>query len=149
MSHSFLKVYFREDISESEDASLSMLLSITREFFRMDIILWTITSPYIRINIVGISQQCWVLYIFPVFPTVLDLIMVLTWIMLITKVAQWVNNLPAMQEMQETKVWSLGREDPLEEGMATHSSVLTWRIPRTEEPGRLQSTSELDMNEVT
>ena len=78
MSHSFLKVYFQEDISELEDASLSMLLSITREFFRMDIILWTITSPYIRINIVGISQQCWVLYIFPVFPTVLDLIMVLT-----------------------------------------------------------------------
>jgi len=137
MSHSFLKVYFREDISESEDASLSMLLSITREFFRMDIILWTITSPYIRINIVGISQQCWVLYIFPVFPTVLDLIMVLTWIMLITKVAQWVNNLPAMQEMQETKVWSLGREDPLEEGMATHSSILAWRMPWTEGPGRL------------
>ena len=36
-------------------------------------------------------------------------------------------------------VRSLGREDPLEEGMATHSSVLAWRIPRTEEPGRLQS----------
>ena len=42
--------------------------------------------------------------------------------------------------MQETRVWSLGWEDPLEEGMATHSSILAWRIPRTEEPGGLQST---------
>ena len=38
------------------------------------------------------------------------------------------------------QVRSLGREDPLEGGMATHSSILTWRIPRTEEPGGLQST---------
>ena len=58
--------------------------------------------------------------------------------------AQMVKNPPAMQEMQ---VRSLGREDPLEKGMATHSSILAWRIPRTEEPGRLQSTGsqELDM----
>ena len=48
------------------------------------------------------------------------------------------NQLP-MQEIQETGVWSLGWEDPLEEGMATHSSNLAWRIPWTEEPGRLQS----------
>ena len=41
--------------------------------------------------------------------------------------------------MQETQVWSLGWEDPLEEEMATHSSILVWKIPRTEEPGRLQS----------
>ena len=41
--------------------------------------------------------------------------------------------------MQETQVWSLGQEDPLEEGMATRSSILAWRIPRTEEPGGLQS----------
>ena len=41
--------------------------------------------------------------------------------------------------MQETQVRSLGREDPLEEGTATHSSVLAWRIPWTEEPGGLQS----------
>ena len=47
-----------------------------------------------------------------------------------------VNNLPAMQE---TRVQSLGQEDPLEKGMATHSSIPAWRIPRTEEPGRLQS----------
>ena len=45
-----------------------------------------------------------------------------------------VKNLPAMQE---TQVSSLRREDPLEEGMATHSSVLAWRIPWTEEPGGL------------
>ena len=48
-----------------------------------------------------------------------------------------VKNLPAMQE---TRVRPLGREDPLEEGMAAHSSALAWRIPRTEEPGGLQST---------
>ena len=47
-----------------------------------------------------------------------------------------VKNLPAMQEMW---VWSLGREDPLEERMVTHSSIFAWRIPWTEEPGRLQS----------
>ena len=41
--------------------------------------------------------------------------------------------------MRETWVRSLGREDPLEEGMATHSSILAWRIPRTAEPGGLQS----------
>ena len=45
-----------------------------------------------------------------------------------------------MQETQETPVWFLGQEDPLEDGMATHSSILAWRIPWTEEPGRLQST---------
>ena len=44
-----------------------------------------------------------------------------------------------MQDMQETRVQSLGWEDPMEEGMATHSSVLAWRIPWTEEPGRLPS----------
>ena len=41
--------------------------------------------------------------------------------------------------MQEMQIQSLGQEDALEEEMATHSSILTWRIPRTEEPGRLQS----------
>ena len=50
-----------------------------------------------------------------------------------------VKNLPAMKEMQKMKIQSLGQEDPLEEGMATHSSVLAWRIPWTEEPGGLQS----------
>ena len=45
-----------------------------------------------------------------------------------------------MQETQEILVQSLGREDLLEEGMATHSSILAWRIPWTEEPGGLQST---------
>ena len=45
----------------------------------------------------------------------------------------------AMQEPQEMRVWILGQEDALEEGMATHSSILAWRIPWTEEPGRLQS----------
>ena len=46
-----------------------------------------------------------------------------------------VKNPPAVQERQETRVQSLGGEDSLEEGMASHSSILTWRIPWTEEPG--------------
>ena len=44
-----------------------------------------------------------------------------------------------MPAMQETQVQSLGRDDPLEEEMATHSRVLAWRVPRTEEPGQLWS----------
>ena len=44
-----------------------------------------------------------------------------------------------MQEKQETQVWSLGREDALEKEMASHSSVVAWEIPWTEEPGGLQS----------
>ena len=50
-----------------------------------------------------------------------------------------VKNLPAMQELQETRVRSLGGEDPLEESMATHSSILAWSIPWIEGPGGLQS----------
>ena len=45
-----------------------------------------------------------------------------------------------MQEMYETRVQSLGQEDPLEKEMATHSRILTWEIPWTEEPGGLQSS---------
>ena len=50
-----------------------------------------------------------------------------------------VKNLSAMQEMQKALVPSLGWEDPLEEKMATRSSILAWKTPWTEEPGRLQS----------
>ena len=50
-----------------------------------------------------------------------------------------VKNPPAVQKSQETRVRSLGGEDPLEEEMATHSSILAWEVPRTEEPGGLQS----------
>ena len=53
--------------------------------------------------------------------------------------AQWVKNLPTTQEALETLAQPLGREDPLEKAMATHSSVLAWEIPWTEEPGGLQS----------
>ena len=53
--------------------------------------------------------------------------------------AQWVENPPVKQETQETQVRSLGQEDPLEEGMATHSGILAWRILWTEEPDGLQS----------
>ena len=55
-------------------------------------------------------------------------------------VTQMVNNLPAMQKNQ---VQSLGWEDPLEKEMAPHSSILAWRIPWIEEPGRLQSMGSL------
>ena len=51
-------------------------------------------------------------------------------------VAQMVKNLPTTQE---TQVPSLGQEDPLQKGMATYSSIFAWRIPWTEEPGKLQS----------
>ena len=55
-------------------------------------------------------------------------------------VALVVKNPPCtMQEAQETQVLSLGWEDPLEEEMATYSSILAWRVPWIEEPGRLQS----------
>ena len=50
-----------------------------------------------------------------------------------------VKNLPAMLELQEMQVRSLGQEDPLEKEVETHSCILAWKIPRTEEPGRLQS----------
>ena len=55
----------------------------------------------------------------------------------VSLVAQTVKHLPTMQE---TWVQSLGQEDLLEKEMATHSSILAWKIPWTEEPGRLQST---------
>ena len=53
--------------------------------------------------------------------------------------AQQVKSPPAMQETQEIQVQSLGQDDPLEEEMLTHSSILACKIPWTEEPGRLQS----------
>ena len=55
------------------------------------------------------------------------------------QVAQWIKKSPAMQETQKMRVGYLGEEDPLEEGMESHSSILAWRIPWTEEPGGLQS----------
>ena len=59
-------------------------------------------------------------------------------------VAQMVKNLPTVPE---TQVRSLGWEDPLEEEMATHSSTLAWKIPWTEEPGRLHEVTKSDMTE--
>ena len=50
-----------------------------------------------------------------------------------------IKNLPAIQELQETRVQFLGLEDPLQKERATHSSILDWKIPWTEEPGGLQS----------
>ena len=59
--------------------------------------------------------------------------------------AQLVKHLPAVQE---TWVRSLGREDPLEKEMATHSSILAWRIPWTEESGRLQSMESQELDTI-
>ena len=61
-------------------------------------------------------------------------------------VAQTVKNLPAMRE---TQVQFLGQEDPLEKGMATHFSILAWRIPQTEEAGRLQSMGSQKESDMT
>ena len=61
----------------------------------------------------------------------------------VSLVAQLVKNLPAMWE---TQVRSLGREDPLETEMATHSGTLAWKIPWLEEPGRLQSMGLQDLD---
>ena len=60
-------------------------------------------------------------------------------------VAQTIKNPPAMQE---TQVQSLGWEDPLEKGIATHSSIFAWRIPWTEEPGGLQSMHGVAINQT-
>ena len=59
------------------------------------------------------------------------------WDLVAYQVAQWQKICLPMQETQETQVWSLGQEDPLEKEMATHSSSRTWKIPWTEEPGWL------------
>ena len=57
-----------------------------------------------------------------------------------------VKNPPAVQEMQEMWVQSLGQENPLEKEMATHSSILVWEIPWSEEPGELQSMGLQESN---
>ena len=64
----------------------------------------------------------------------------MSWSVLICKYLQVTRRLKCLPAMRETWVRSLGREDPLEKEMATHSSILAWRIPWTEEPGGLQST---------
>ena len=78
-----------------------------------------------------------------IFPSIINQLFAHYWVSLM---AQTVKNLPAKQE---TQVWSLGGEDPLEKKTATHSNILVWRNPWTEEPGRLQSIGhkELDTTE--
>ena len=60
-----------------------------------------------------------------------------------------VKSLPANVELQETRVQSLSREDPLEEEMATHFSILAWKIPWTEEPGGLQSIGSQSQTQLS
>ena len=70
----------------------------------------------------------------------------------VSQVLLEVKKLPANARDTETQIPSLGWEDPLEQGMATHSSILAWRIPWTEEPGRLyspQGRKESDTTEAT
>ena len=59
-----------------------------------------------------------------------------------------VKNLPVMQDLQETQVQPLGQEDPLEEGMATHSGTLAWRIAWTEQPGGLYIVHKVTKNQT-
>ena len=66
-------------------------------------------------------------------------ILVMCWVFLDFPDGSVGKNPPVMQETQETWVQALGQEDPLEEEMAIHSSILAWEIPWTEEPGGLQS----------
>ena len=76
----------------------------------------------------------------------------LCWCIIYEGLPRWLSGKePETQELQEMWVRSLGQEDPLEKGMATHSSILAWRIPWTEEPGGLQSIGhkELDTTEAT
>ena len=82
------------------------------------------------INIIAIIYQNLVTFLWEITDRFFFLHYVLNWASLVVK------NLPAMQE---TWIPSLGREDPLEKGMATHSSILAWRIPPAEEPGKLQT----------
>jgi len=86
--------------------------------------MWTIFKLFIEFVTILL-----LLYVLVFWPQVM-------WNLRASLVAQMIKNLPARQE---TYVLSLGWEDPLEKGMATHSSILDWRIPWTEEPGRLQS----------
>ena len=71
---------------------------------------------------------------------ILALKMLLVTLMFIITLILMAQRLKRLPPMRETRVRSLGREDPLEKEMATHSSILAWRIPWTEEPGGLQST---------
>ena len=63
--------------------------------------------------------------------------------------SQQVKNPPAVLETQEMQVWSLGLENPLEEEMATHSSILAWKILWTEDPGGLQSTGSQSRTQLS
>ena len=60
-------------------------------------------------------------------------------VLLASGLPRWLSGYRNLPAMKETQVWSLGQEDPLEEGIATHPSILAWRIPGTEEPGGLHS----------
>ena len=64
----------------------------------------------------------------------------------VTLVSQTVKNLPAMRE---SRVWSVGQDDPMEKEVAIHSSILAWEIPWTEEPGGLQSTGSWNQTQLS
>ena len=77
--------------------------------------------------------------IFKVYKTLYEGLFLFIYINIGKGVSLVVQNLPAMQETEEIQVPPLGREDPLEKGMATHCSILAWRSPWTKEPGGLQT----------
>ena len=90
----------------------------------------TLHSVSMSLSILGISNK-W-------NHTILEL-SCLAWA---SQAAHWVKNMPAVQQTPEKQVRFLGWEDPLEEGMAAHASILAWRIPWTEEPGGLVHRSQ-------
>ena len=154
-------------LSYKPASSLSSFTFIKRLFsFSLLSVLWVVSSAYLRLLI--FSQQSWfqlvlhparhltwctlhVSYISRV--TIYSLVVLLSQFWISRLFQFWFNlmvhRLKRLPAMWETWVWSLGREDPLEKEMATHSSILAWRIPWMEELGWLQSTGhkESDMTE--
>ena len=94
--------------------------------YKTNLIVW-----YLSIYLYVIYRYIWDIYIY--IPYISRYIYIYIWA---SPVAQMVKN---VHEMQETWIWSLGWDDPLEKGMETHSNFLAWRIPWTEDPGGLQS----------
>ena len=95
-----------------------------------------IVSTSISHEVIGLDAMIFVFWMLSFKPVFLLFSFTFLVAFLTSLVVQVVKNLPAMWKIW---VWSLGWEDPLEKGTVTHSSILTWKIPWTEEPGRLQS----------
>ena len=103
---------------------------------KVDSVLWKVATSW-EGRLGQRTVFCWIILLLDCFVVYKKIFIGVGLIYRASLVAQSVKNLPAVQE---TRVWSLGWEDPLEKEMATHSSILAWKISWTEEPGGLQST---------